>query len=133
MPELIHGELSYKIVGVLFRVYNELGGGHLEKYYQKAISIALKEHNIPFQEQVPAPLAFASQKIGRYFLDFVIDNKIVLEIKAHHGFFPRDFRQVTAYLQATDLHLAILAAFTRSGVIFQRVLPGTMRARKRKR
>jgi GxxExxY protein len=97
MAEIVEKELSYKIVGILFSVYNELGGGYQEKYYQRAIAHSLKEHGIKFKEQVHVPLHFHSESIGKYFLDFVVEDKIVVEIKVAGKFYVRDVKQVLAY------------------------------------
>ncbi|NCO23360.1 GxxExxY protein [bacterium (Candidatus Moisslbacteria) CG12_big_fil_rev_8_21_14_0_65_36_11] len=120
--KLIYPELSYKIVGILFDVYNELGGGYQEKYYQRAIAKRFKKVNIQFQEQINVPLKFDNEKIGQYFLDFLVDNKIILEIKVAPRFYIRDVRQILAYLKATNLQLGILASFTRNGLIFKRII-----------
>jgi len=114
--------LSYKIVGILFDVYNELGGGYQEKYYQRAVSKRFKRENIKFQEQISVPLKFDKEKIGQYFLDFLIEKKIILEIKISPRFYLRDIRQVLGYLKAANLQLAILASFSRNGLIFKRVV-----------
>ncbi|MBL7141507.1 GxxExxY protein [Patescibacteria group bacterium] len=119
---LIYPELSYKIVGILFDIYNELGGGYQEKYYQRAITKRFKSKNIKFQTQISVPLRFDKEKIGQYFLDFLIEDKIILEIKISPRFYLRDIRQVLGYLKATNLQLAILASFTRNGLIFKRVI-----------
>jgi len=79
--DLLHPELSYKIVGATFEVYNNLGPGYLEKYYQRAIAVALKESGLKFKEQVYATLIFKDVKIGKCFFDFLIEDKIVLELK----------------------------------------------------
>lgn len=121
---LLHGELSYKIVGVLFDVYNKLGAGYQEKYYQKAIAVALKAQGIRFSEQVAVPLKFMENPIGRYLIDFVIEDSIVLEIKSQARFHKRDTKQVLGYLNAQNLELGILAAFATSGLIFKRILRG---------
>lgn len=124
MADLIEKELSYTIVGALFSVYNELGGGYQEKYYQRAIAQEFKKRNLNFMEQVMVPLNYGEQSIGRYFLDFVIENKIVLEIKAVNKFFLRDIKQILAYLQSTKMPLGILANFGRDNLQLKRILPG---------
>lgn len=124
MADLVHKDLSYKLIGALFDVYNELGGGYQEKYYQRAVALALRKNKILFKELVPVDLSFDNQTIGRYYLDFIIDNKIVLEIKVTPRFYIRHIRQVLAYLKANDLGLGILVSFTRNGVIFKRILRG---------
>ncbi|MBU1131107.1 GxxExxY protein [Patescibacteria group bacterium] len=120
--DLIYPDLSYKIVGVLFDVYNEVGYGYQEKYYQKAIAKAFIDSGIKYQEQVYQPLKFRDSKIGSYFLDFLIEGKIVLEIKKGNYFSRKNIEQLYAYLKATDLKLGILANFTSDGVKIKRIV-----------
>lgn len=120
--QLIYPELSYKIVGILFDIYNELGGDYQEKYYQRAIIKRFQKEGINFVEQICVPLKFDCEKIGQYFLDFLIEGKIILEIKVSPRFYLRDIKQVLGYLKATNLKLGILTSFTRNGLIFKRVL-----------
>ncbi len=70
--DLVYPELSYKIMGCAFEVYNELGFGHAEKFYQKAMAVQLKKEGLTFKEQVYTPLKFKDEVIGRLFLDFLI-------------------------------------------------------------
>ncbi len=120
--ELVHEELSYKILGVLFEVNKEVGYGHREKIYQKAIAAHLRNRNIPFREQVEADLIAAGEKIGSVILDFLVEDRVVLEIKASNFFVASDFRQVKTYLQTMRLQLAILATFSPTGVRHQRIV-----------
>ena len=124
MADLIYKELSYRIVGILFKVYNELGAGYQEKYYQKAISSELRKSGIRFKEQVLVDLKYNGEKIGKYFIDFLIDDKIVLEIKISPRFYARDVKQVIAYLKTTSLNLGILASFSKYELKFRRILKG---------
>lgn len=119
---IIYPELSYQIVGVLFDVHNKLGNRYQEKYYQRAIGIALNNIGIPYKSQLSVPLQFADQPIGRYQLDFLVENKIVLELKAVPRLTPIDFKQVSAYLKAYDLKLGILANFRPSKLEHHRIL-----------
>lgn len=122
MTEIIEKELSYKIVRILFEVQNKLGSEYQEKYYQRAVSQALKEKNISFREQIPVDLNFKGLKIGKYILDFVINDKIVLEIKAVPYLKPIYFQQVRAYLKANQLRLGILANFRGDHLTYKRIL-----------
>jgi len=79
--DLIYPELSYKIIGCAFDVYNSLGSGHHEKYYQRALAETFFGQNFNFSQQVDFPLKYKEKIIGRNFLDFLVDNKIVVEIK----------------------------------------------------
>jgi GxxExxY protein len=120
--DLILPELSYKIVGVLFDVYNVVGPGHLERVYQRAVAEALKERKLKFIEQVSAPLVFKGKAIGKYLLDFLIEDKVVLELKQGDRFRKSNIDQVLAYLASTNRELAILANFTQQGVLFRRIV-----------
>jgi GxxExxY protein len=120
--DLIYPELSYQIVGILFAVSNELGGDYLEKYYQKALSLELKKAGLKFEEQVKLPLEYKGDPLGRYYADFIIDDKILLEIKKNKNFTPKNIQQVYAYLKAYKLKLGILANFTDQGLKFKRIL-----------
>lgn len=122
MADLLYPKLSYQLIGILFDVYNKLGYGYQEKYYQKAISSRLKECGLTFKEQVPIKIEFSDKEIGRYFLDFMIEDKIILEIKKLDKFFRKDIDQTYAYLKATSLELGILANFTKKGVQFKRII-----------
>ena len=120
--ELVYPELSYKIVGILYNVFNSLKAGHKEIYYQNAIAIKLRQSNIPFKEQVYFPVAFQNEKVGKYFLDFLIEDKIILEIKAGNRFSRKNIEQIYSYLKISDLKLGILANFTGNEVKFRRIL-----------
>lgn len=120
--KLIYPELSYKIVGLMYDVHNKIGGGHKEKYIQSAIELAFKKNKIPFQKELKCPLIYEGRTIGNYFLDFLVDNKIILEIKVGERFDKNYFNQVFGYLKANDLKLGILVNFTREKVRFRRIL-----------
>ncbi len=124
MVEIIHKELSYKIVGLLYNIYNDLGPGYQEKYYQRAIKLALEEEKIPYLEQVRTELEIKGVSIGRYYIDFVIDHKIVLEIKVTTNFSRRDIRQVIGYLRKSQLDLGLLVTFAPGTLKFKRILKG---------
>ena len=79
--ELLYPDLSYQINGALFEVFRQIGGGHDEKYYQKAVAIALKKAGLKFHEQAHVPLLFDGQHVGKYYLDFLVEEKIILELK----------------------------------------------------
>jgi GxxExxY protein len=120
--EIIYKDLSYKIVGVLYEVYNQLGYGYQEKYYERAIELLFLENKILFKRQVPYRIWMRNQMIGRYYFDFLVEDKIILEIKKGNYFSRRNIEQVKGYLKVANLKLAILANFTTHDVKFKRVL-----------
>lgn len=120
--DLIEPELSYEIVGSLFNVYNSLGYGYSEIYYQRAVAIALKDKGLKFKKEILLPVSFHNQFIGKQRCDFLIENKILLEIKKGNTFSRQNIEQVVNYLIASNLRLAILANITPSGIIFRRII-----------
>lgn len=124
MAELFYPELSYEVVGALYEVYNTIGSGYQEKYYQKALARELKEKKINFKEQLPVRLYYKGEKLGIYYFDFLIEDKVILEIKNSSKFYPRDIKQVLGYLKAKNIDLGILACFSKNGLIYKRILKG---------
>jgi len=124
MGELIHGELTYKIIGILYKVYNILGPGLQEKYYQKAIAKVFQKEGMPFLEQVKINLDLNGVNLGRYYIDFVVDHKIVVEIKVKNFFSIKDIKQVLGYLKKSRIEVGLLIAFTTEGLKIKRILRG---------
>lgn len=120
--DLVYPELSYKIVGFSYEIFNQIGGGHKEAVYQKAYSVILKENNVPFKEQVYYPVRFMGKTIGKNFFDFLIDDKIVVELKKDMRFSKAHIDQVLNYLKVSNLKLAILINFGNQGAICKRII-----------
>lgn len=122
MSEIVQKELSYKIVGILFSVHSQLGNRYQEKYYQRAIEEALLQEKLQYKKELAVDLLFHNKKIGKYFLDFLIENKIILEVKTVPRLQPKDFQQVLAYLVAHNIELGILANFRTDMLSYKRIL-----------
>ena len=120
--KIIYKELSYQVMGVVFEVYNELGYGYQEKYYEKAIAKAFDKKGVAYKRQVAYKIKFKGGFIGIQYLDFLIDDKIVLELKKGNYFPKRNIEQVKRYLNVTNKQLAILVNFTSTNVKSLRVL-----------
>ncbi|MFZ5366592.1 MAG: AmmeMemoRadiSam system protein A [Patescibacteria group bacterium] len=122
MPKIIEPALSYKIMGILFKVHQELGGRYQEKYYQRAVARGLEKARIKFQKEIAVDLRFENSPIGKYFLDFLIEEKIVLEVKTVPRLTAGDFKQISAYLKAKNLELGIIANFRGPKLTYKRIL-----------
>ncbi len=118
-PELMYPELSFRLVGILFEVYNELGPGHKEKFYENAVAVALDKAGIRYTRQLYSPLTFSGTKVGSYFFDFLIEDSIVLELKQGERFSKRNLDQVLTYLKTHNLKFGI---FAQRDLKFKRVL-----------
>ncbi|OGY99238.1 MAG: hypothetical protein A2945_04680 [Candidatus Liptonbacteria bacterium RIFCSPLOWO2_01_FULL_52_25] len=120
--KIVLPELSYAVIGATFKVFNELGWGFSEKHYQVALAKELESARIGFRREVYVPFEYKSVKIGRYFADFIIEDKILLELKVVQKFGYVHLRQILGYLRSTKLKLGILIYFTREGVKYRRVV-----------
>lgn len=122
MSELIYKELSYEIVGALYDAIKALGADYHEKYYQRTVEKFLKKRKIPYKKEFPVNIEIEDECIGKHYLDFLIDDKVVLEIKKGNRHNISDIKQVLMYLKTTHLKLGILAYFGTDGVIFKRII-----------
>ena len=120
--DLIFPELSYIVIGCAFDVHNEIGGGHPEKYYQDALAEAFARRRLQYKEQVYTLLRYGSKVVGKKFLDFLIADKVIVEIKKGNRFSKSNIDQVLEYLKTNNLQLAILINFGSDGVAFKRIV-----------
>lgn len=120
--DLVYPDLSYEIIGCAYEVWDELGAGHSEKIYQKAMAVSLKGKKLEFKEQVHFALKLKSVVIGKGFLDFLVDEKIIVELKKDVTFSKAHLEQVLNYLKLSNLQLGILINFTKVGLKFKRIV-----------
>ena len=106
-----HWELCHNIVQVFYTVYNELGLGFLEAVYEEALEIALKEAGFTVTRQVATPIWFRGRKIGDYKADLVVNNAVLIELKAARALDSTHEAQTLNYLRATDFEVALLLNF----------------------
>ena len=121
---ILYKDLSYKVMDILFTVQNQLGNNLQEKHYQKAVEQLLKENKLVYQKELKADLKYHGAFIGKYFLDFLIEKSIILELKAKPEIEADDIRQVYSYLKVTGLALGILANFRPKRLIYKRIVNG---------
>ncbi len=112
MTDLIYEELTYKIRGALFEVYKEKGCGFLEGVYQECLEIELEIQDIPFTAQYPLKLTYKGRPLKQKFIpDFIVEGKLIVEIKATKDITDEYRAQVQNYLKATGYKLALLVNF----------------------
>jgi GxxExxY protein len=110
--ELIHKEERYRIIGACFEVYKEMGCGFLESVYHECLQLEFSRQGILFTAQTPLLLAYKGELLKQtYIPDFVIFDKIVMEIKAVRELAPEHRAQLHNYLKATSLRLGLLINF----------------------
>ena len=122
MSDILYKELSYEIVGALFDAFKTLGSNYQEKYCQRAVEMFLTKRKIPFKREVPVKIIVEDNMIGKHFLDFLIKDSVVLELKKGNKNNMSDIKQVLMYLKTTGLKLGILAYFGSNGVTYKRII-----------
>ncbi|MBC7722941.1 MAG: GxxExxY protein [Pedobacter sp.] len=108
---LLHQEITDKILKSFYKVYNTLGYGFLEKVYENSLIIELLENNLAAIQQVPIPVYYKEQNVGNYFADLLIDNKIIVELKASESIIEEHETQLLNYLKATNFEVGLLLNF----------------------
>ncbi|MBU0694435.1 MAG: GxxExxY protein [Candidatus Omnitrophica bacterium] len=116
----LYKDLTYKVIGVLYEVHNELGPVHKENIYHKAVAIELKNRNINFEEEKSLPVKYKDRKIGAYRPDFIIESKVILELKSVPMITKVMFDQIFYYVKGTNYKLVLLANFGTSKLTIKR-------------
>lgn len=104
-------ELTEKIIKIFYRVYNILGYGFLEKVYENAMMLELKKSSIPAVAQYSLKVIYDNEVIGGYFADILVDDKVIVEIKAAKNLFKENEAQLLNYLKATKVEVGLLLNF----------------------
>jgi GxxExxY protein len=108
---LRQSELTSKIIGVFFDVYNELGYGFLEAVYIEALSVALHHAGLNIQREMPLSVFFRKRLIGKFRADLVVEETVLVEAKACSRLQPVHEAQVLNYLRASVLEIGLLLNF----------------------
>ncbi|MGB0006121.1 MAG: GxxExxY protein [Candidatus Sulfotelmatobacter sp.] len=108
---LKHSALSEKIIGVFYDVYNELGHGFLESTYAQAMLMALEESGLSAAREVPVPVWFRGRKVGQYFADLIVEDVVLLELRAARTLESAHEAQLLHYLRATTVEVGLLLNF----------------------
>ena len=104
-------ELTEKIIKIFYRVYNNLGYGFLEKVYENAMMIEFKREGIFAVAQFAIKVFYEGEVIGEYYADILVDNKVIVEIKAAKRLVEENEAQLLNYLKATDIEIGLLLNF----------------------
>lgn len=122
---LIHKDESYAIIGKCFEVYNELGPGFLEIVYKDALELEFKNSGIPFHRELRYEVNYKGQVLNHYFVaDFVVYEKIILEIKCIPSITDHCTAQALNYLKVSGNQLALVVNFGEGKLNSKRVIYG---------
>jgi len=118
---LRHSELSRKIIAAAFAVHKELGHGFVEKVYKNALAIELQETGVKCAVEVPLKVLYHEKVVGDYYADMIVDDKIIVEVKAISDLEPVHEVQLVNYLKATGLKVGLLINFGQSVKVKRRI------------
>ena len=109
--KFLYKDLSYKVIGCFYEVYNELGPAHKEQIYHKALRITFDDTGIKYKDKPRIKIQFRGKNIGIYEPDFIIEDKIIVEIKSLLNM-PKIFeKQLYYYIRGTDYKVGYLVNF----------------------
>jgi GxxExxY protein len=108
---MINHEKTAIILKCFYKVYNTLGYGFLEKVYENAIYLELSKNGISCKKQVPIKVFYDGNQVGEYFADVIVDDEIIIELKAGEGLVEEHECQLINYLKATNIEVGLLLNF----------------------
>jgi GxxExxY protein len=120
--KVLYPELSYKIVGCAMEVHRQLGFGFLEKVYENALMVVFQRERISAKQQEPIKVYFEGVEVGYYEVDILVEDKIILELKAVDRLIDAHRAQALNYLKATGFRLAILLNFGKQKLEYERLV-----------
>ena len=109
--DLMHYELTQKVIAVFYEVYNELGHGFLESVYHKSLALALNEKGLTVQTPIDIPVFFRGHQVGCFEGDILVEKCVLLELKAARTLDSSHKAQLLNYLRATEIEIGLLLNF----------------------
>lgn len=122
MTEILYKDESFKIVGLIFEIYRTLGGGLKEKVYANALEELFKREKISYKREIYYPLKINDKVVGQNYFDFLVDDKIVVELKCGNVKYYQAFDQLKNYLTLSGLKLGLIVRFTLEKAIIKRIV-----------
>ncbi|HNW99211.1 MAG TPA: GxxExxY protein [Bacteroidales bacterium] len=108
---LLHEDITGKIIKAFFNVYNELGYGFLEKVYERAMLYELQILGLNADNQTPVKVEYKNKLVGDYFADIIVEEKVIIELKAVENIISEHEVQLVNYLKATNIEVGLLLNF----------------------
>ena len=123
MTDLIYKEENYKIIGICMEVHRNLGKGFLEIVYKDALEYEFKKNNIPYDREMAYEISYKEITLPhKYFADFLVYEKIILEVKAVNGIIDEFIKQTLNYLAASKCKLGMIVNFGEDSLKYKRIV-----------
>ena len=120
--EVIEKELSYEIIGIAMKIYNDLGYGFLEKVYENALKNELEELGLKVKQQSPIKVIYHNKIIGDYIADLLVEDKLIIELKTIEKLSKVHEAQILNYLKATEIRVGLLINFSLNKLEFKKLV-----------
>lgn len=121
MTEYLYKELTSKIIKAFYTVYNKLGYGFLEKVYENALKIELTKMGLTVERQKLIKVHYDDLEVGEYFADLLVNNLVIIELKAAETLMEEHENQLINYLKATDIEVGLLLNFGKKPQISRKI------------
>ena len=121
MENYKHKELTSAIIGCFYDVYNELGFGFLEKVYENALMMELETKGFVVEKQKQIKVYFKEKQVGEYFADLIVDECVIIELKAAESLHKEHEAQLVNYLRATEIEIGLLFNFGKKPEIRRKI------------
>ena len=122
-----YSDLTEKIIKCFYNIYHSLGYGFLEKVYENSLTLELKQNGLFTVQQMPIKVSYKEQPVGDYFADLVVENKIILELKAQEVLIPENEAQLLNYLKATEYEIGLLLNFGKKPEIKRKIFSNDLK------
>jgi GxxExxY protein len=122
--DLVHSDLTRQIIGAAMEVHSNLGPGFLESVYESAMAIEMNLRDVPYERQKAVPVIYKGEKARDFTCDFLVDGKVLVELKATQLLTEVEEAQVLNYLRATGLRVGLLVNFGQRSLKYKRLIQG---------
>ncbi len=127
IKDLLYNKITDKIIKAGFEVYNQLGTGFVESVYEEAFVHELNLQNIAFEQQKAIDVYYKEKKVKQFFCDLVVEDKVIVELKAIKNITELEMAQVINYLKAANLEVGLLLNFGSKSLEFKRLVRTNLR------
>lgn len=121
MEEFLHKDITAKIIQAFYNVYNTLGYGFLEKVYENAIRIEISKSGLHVEQQKNIKVYYDSEQVGDYYADLLVENLVIVELKAAETICDEHETQLLNYLKATEIEVGLLINFGKKAEIKRKI------------
>ena len=121
MEEFLHKDITAKIIQAFYNVYNTLGYGFLEKVYENAMRIEISRSQLHVEQQKNIKVYYDSEQVGDYYADLLVENLVIVELKAAETICDEHETQLLNYLKATEIEIGLLINFGKKAEIKRKI------------